>query len=183
LIIDTRAVGQEIQDQVLAAARKGQKQVNRTVRNVAATAQQIRPQLPSMPVVNLAALPTPAQLRERAPEFIAKLPSASQFRVGAEEFAVQFRSVQRQVVDQVRTVATPLAKQAAAALASAGVPAGKVFPALLDQDGAEKAGKPTAKARPNKATPAAKAKPTKPAAGRTSASATAKKSKSTTHVK
>ncbi len=178
---DVRPAARELQDQVLAAAREGQKRVTRTVRNVTATAQQIRPQLPNLSDVHITVvrLPSPAQLRERAPELIgklpkadqlramapdlisrlpsagqlrertpeliarlplpvqirekapeligklpnagqlrdqatarlAKLPSTSQIKVGAEELVVQFRSVQRQVVGQVRDAATPLAKQ------------------------------------------------------------------------
>src|SRR5258708_19369296 len=88
-MIDTRAMGQELQEQVLAAARKGQKRVTNTVKNVRATAQMIRPQLPSMPTIHVIKLPTAeqltelrdkqlSQLRERAPGLIAKLPNAEQ---------------------------------------------------------------------------------------------------------
>src|SRR5260370_31719022 len=88
-MIDTRAMGQELQEQVLAAARKGQKRVTNTVKNVRATAQMIRPQLPSMPAIHVIKLPTAeqltelrdkqlSQLRERAPGLIAKLPNAEQ---------------------------------------------------------------------------------------------------------
>ena len=88
-MIDTRAMGQELQEQVLAAARKGQKRVTTTVKNVRATAQMIRPQLPSMPAINVIKLPSGdqlahfrdrqlSQLREKAPGLIAKLPSAEQ---------------------------------------------------------------------------------------------------------
>ena len=59
-MIDTRAVGQELQDQVLAAARKGHQRVTTTVKNVTATAQMIRPQLPSMPTINTRSSPTPS---------------------------------------------------------------------------------------------------------------------------
>src|ERR1022692_1893966 len=113
---DTRAVGQELQDQVLAAARKGQQRVASTVKNVTATAQLIRPQLPSLPrpTLNPSALPTPAQIRERAPQLVAMLPSTEQLRAGAHEFAGQLLSVQRKVVEQVRSVTTPLAQQAEA---------------------------------------------------------------------
>jgi hypothetical protein len=121
---ETRAIGQEIQDQVLAAARKGQQRVTSTVKTVTATAQQIRPQLPSMPnlprpTLNVSGLPTPAQLRERAPQLAALLPTTEQLRAGAHElranaheFAGQFMSVQRKVVDQVRSASAPLTQQA-----------------------------------------------------------------------
>src|ERR1022692_2933355 len=113
---DTRTVGQEIQDQVLAAARKGQQRVANTVKNVTATAQLIRPQLPSLPrpTLNTSGLPTPAQIREKAPQLVAMLPSTEQLRVGAHEFAGQLLTVQRKVVEHVRSVTTPLAQQAEA---------------------------------------------------------------------
>src|ERR1022692_1552543 len=125
---ETRAIGQEISDQVLAAARKGHQRVTSTVKNVTATAQLIRPQLPSLPsmprpTLNVPRLPTPAQLRERAPQLAAMLPSTEQLRAGAHEFAGQFLSVQRKVVDQVRSVATPLAHQAAAVFTQVSRPA------------------------------------------------------------
>jgi hypothetical protein len=117
---ETRAIGQEIQDQVLAAARKGQQRVTSTVKSVTATAQLIRPQLPSLPsrpslsrpTLNVPGLPTPAQLRERAPQLSAMVPSTEQLRAGAHEFAEQFLSVQRKVIDQVRSASAPLAHQA-----------------------------------------------------------------------
>ena len=87
-MIDTRARGQELQDQILAAARKGQQRVTSTVKNVTATAQMIRPQLP-MPAINVVKLPSAdqlaqlrdkqlSQLRERAPGLIAKFPTTEQ---------------------------------------------------------------------------------------------------------
>src|SRR5262245_19280129 len=88
-MIDTRAKAQELQEQVLAAARKGQRRVTNTVKNVTATAQMIRPQLPSMPAIKTIKLPNAeqltelrdrqlSQLREKAPGLIAKLPNAEQ---------------------------------------------------------------------------------------------------------
>jgi hypothetical protein len=143
-MIDTRAKRQELQDQILAAARKGQQRVNSTVKNVTATAQMIRPQLPGMPPRNLIKLPSAeqfaqlrdkqlSQLREKAPGLIARLPNSEHLRAGANEVADQVRTVrrqvadaqrqvadvQRQVVGQVRAVAGPLAHQAAAAIAQA----------------------------------------------------------------
>jgi hypothetical protein len=156
-MIDTRAVGQELQEQVLAAARKGRRRVTTTARNVTATAQMIRPQLPAMPTIKFK-LPSadqlaklseaqfsqlrervPAligrlrnserltqlterqlgQLREKAPGLLAKLPDADQIKASATDLAEQMQSVQRQVADRVRTVASPLAQQAAAAFAQA----------------------------------------------------------------
>lgn len=134
---DTRAKGQELQDQVLAAARKGQQRVASTVKNVTATAQIIRPQLPSMPRITNIKLPSAehlaqiaekqfSQLRDKAPGLIAKLPNADYLKAGAQEFAVQVRSVQHQVagaqrqfVSQVRSAASPLAQQATVAWSQA----------------------------------------------------------------
>src|SRR5262245_21821006 len=82
---DTRAAGQEFQDQVLAAARRGRQRVTSTAKTVRATANMIRPQLPSMPAVHIG-LPTPAQLREKAPAFIAKLPHPDQLRERAAKY-------------------------------------------------------------------------------------------------
>jgi hypothetical protein len=133
---DYRAAAQDLQGQVLAAARKGQQRVATTVKNVTAAAQQIKPQLANLPkpTLNVSALPGQAQLREKAPALVAKLPTrlpanlptklptADQIRVGATELAEHARSVQRMVVGQVRSVATPIAHQAAARLAQVGVP-------------------------------------------------------------
>jgi len=134
---ETRAVGQELQDHVLAVARKGQQRINNRVKNVKATAQLIRPQLPSLPkptlsvpnlpkpTLNVPSLPTPAQIREKAPHLTAMLPSpeqlrtsahelrtsAHEFRISAHELAGQLLSAQRKMVDQVRSVSTPLMRQ------------------------------------------------------------------------
>lgn len=134
---DYRAAAQDLQGQVLAAARKGQQRVAITVKNVTAAAQQIRPQLANLPkpTLNISALPGQAQLREKAPALVAKLPTrlpanlqtklptAEQIKAGANELADHARSVQRKVVGQVRSVTTPLAHQAAARLAQVGAPA------------------------------------------------------------
>jgi len=120
---DYRAAGQELQSQVLAAARKGQQRVASTVKNVTAAAQHIKPQLASLPkpTLNISALPGQAQLREKAPALVArlpgnlqtKLPTPDQLKAGAQGLADQARHIQRRVLEQVRTVATPLAHQAA----------------------------------------------------------------------
>ena len=101
-MIDTRARGQELQEQILAAARKGQQRVTSTVKNVTATAQMIRPQLPSMPTMNVIKLPKAeefaqlrdkqlSQLRERAPGLIAKLPRSEQLAAITEKQLSQLR--------------------------------------------------------------------------------------------
>jgi hypothetical protein len=161
---DYRAAGQELQGQVLAAARKGQQRVATTVKNVTAAAQQIRPQLASLPrpTLNLSALPGQTQLREKAPALVAKLPgnlqaklptadqlkasadqlkasadqlkaSADQLMAGAEGLVGHARTVQRRVVDQMRTAATPLAHQAAARLSQFGAPAAKPAPSARSE--------------------------------------------------
>lgn len=118
-MIDTRAVGQELQEQVVGAARKGRERVASTVKTVTTTAQHIRPQLANLPRPNLTrpTLPTPAQVRQKAPALAAKLPTPHQLMSGAQELAGHARSVQRIVIEQVRTVTAPLAQQAADRLA------------------------------------------------------------------
>lgn len=182
---DYRAAGQELQGQVLAAARKGQQRVASTVKNVTAAAQQIRPQLASLPrpTLNLSALPGQAQLREKAPALVAKLPSRlqtklptpDQLKAGAEGLVGHARTVQRRVVDQVRTAASPLAQQAAARLSEFGAPAARPAPGVKTQtttrvsevtvaksdkakDDAANGGKSSAKAGGGSATP--KSRPT-----------------------
>src|SRR5260370_23685097 len=112
---DSRAAAQDLQDQVLAAARKGQQRVATTVKNVTAAAQQIRPQLANLPkpTLNISALPGQAHLREKAPALVSKLqtrlpanlptklPSADHINAAATELAEHARSVQRMVVGQV----------------------------------------------------------------------------------
>jgi len=132
---DYRAAGQELQSQVLAAARKGQERVNSTVKTVRAAADQIRPQLANLPKPNL---PSRAQLRERAPQLVTKLPAQlqtqlqtrlpkpEQLRASAEELAGHARSVRRVVIGQVASVAAPLAQQAATRLAQISEPPAKV---------------------------------------------------------
>ena len=175
---DYRATGQELQGQVLAVARKGQQRVATTVKNVTAAAQQIRPQLANLPrpTLNISALPVPSQLREKAPELVAKLqsrlpaklptklPTADEIKSGANEIAGHARSVQRMVVDQVRSVTTPLAHQAAARLAQVGIAAnGEVTTrvsqvTVASEKTAEKA-RETAKTAPKAARTSAPAKP------------------------
>jgi hypothetical protein len=124
---DYRAASQELQGQVLAAARKGQERVTKSVKNVTA---QIRPQLASLPkpkapelVAKLPAkLPTLPTLPARL-QMPSRLPSPDQLRAGAQELAGHARTVRRMVTGQVMSVATPLAHQAAARLAQVGTAA------------------------------------------------------------
>src|SRR5665811_1143135 len=112
-MIDTRAVGQELQDQVLAAARKGHRRVTNTVKNVTATAQMIRPQLPSMPAINPVKLPNAehlaqltdkqvAQLREKAPALIGKIPNAEHFVGLTEKHITEWRELTEKQITEVR---------------------------------------------------------------------------------
>lgn len=140
---DYRAARQELQDQVLAVARKGQQRVTSTVKNVTATAQHIRPQLASLPkpTLNVSALPGHTQLREMGPALVAKLPTSvqtklptpDQLKASAQGLADQARAVQRRVLDQVRTAATPLAHQAAERLSQFSTPATKPAPAVKSE--------------------------------------------------
>ncbi len=136
---DRRAAGQELQSQVLAAARKGQRRMQSTVKNVTSAAQHIRPQLANLPkpTLNLSSVPGQAHLRERAPELATKLhsrlpgtlqsrlPSPDQVKSSAQQFAVHARTLQRNVVGQVRSAAAPLAQQASARFGQVGSPVGK----------------------------------------------------------
>lgn len=86
-MIDTRAIGQELQDQLQAAARKGQQRVTTTARTVAATARMIRPQLPNLPRPTpgtlRSALPTPEQIRSAMPtpeQIRSAMPTPEQIR-------------------------------------------------------------------------------------------------------
>jgi len=124
---DTRSVGQELQEQVLAAARNGRRRVTTTVRNARATAQMIRPQLPTMPPITIK-LPradqlaqlTEAQfnqLREKAPALIAKLPSRERLAELTEQQLSQLREKAPGLLarlpdaDQLRAGATDFAEQ------------------------------------------------------------------------
>jgi hypothetical protein len=86
-MIDTRAIGQELQDQLQAAARKGQQRVTTTARTVVATARMIRPQLPNLPRPTPAtlrsAIPTPEQIRSALPtpeQIRSAMPTPEQIR-------------------------------------------------------------------------------------------------------
>jgi hypothetical protein len=86
-MIDTRAIGQELQDQLQAAARKGQQRVTTTARTVVATARMIRPQLPNLPRPTPATLrsafPTPEQIRSAIPtpeQIRSAIPTPEQIR-------------------------------------------------------------------------------------------------------
>ncbi len=76
---DYRAAGQELQSQVLAAARKGQERVNSTVKTMPAAADQIRPQLANLPKPPLLLAAQPPAARARA-ELVTKLLPAAELQ-------------------------------------------------------------------------------------------------------
>ncbi|HEX9064058.1 MAG TPA: hypothetical protein VF843_03060 [Streptosporangiaceae bacterium] len=129
-MIDTRAVGQELQEQVLAAARKGHRRVTTTMKNVTATAQMIRPQLPALPTIDLShvKLPSPdqlarrterqlTQLRKTAPGLVARIPNAEYLAKLTEKQIDQLRKTAPGLIaklpnpEQFRTGASDLADQ------------------------------------------------------------------------
>ncbi len=92
-MIDTRVVGQEIQDKILDQVRKGQEQVRKSQETMAeafkswtATAQSITPQLP-MPTWT-ARLPKPEELMANAQDFAAQW-LAAQLRTSEQLIAAQ----------------------------------------------------------------------------------------------
>ena len=131
---DHRAAGQELQSQVMAAARKGQQQAQQTVRQLTSAVQQLRPQLAKLPKPTMS-VSGQGQIMQRAPELASKLharlpvqlqsrvPTPDQLKSSAQQFADQARSVQRSVVTQVRSAASPLAQQAASRLSQLASPA------------------------------------------------------------
>lgn len=129
-MIDTRAVGQELQEQVLAAARKGHRRVTTTMKNVTATANMIRPQLPALPTIDLSAvkLPSPdelakrterqlTQLRKTAPGLVARIPNAEYLARLTEKQLDQLRKTAPGLIarlpnpEHLRTGASDLADQ------------------------------------------------------------------------
>ncbi|MGH3405552.1 MAG: hypothetical protein ACRDRJ_24130, partial [Streptosporangiaceae bacterium] len=142
-MIDTRAVGQELQEQLVGAARrgqaaarqaqeqarkaqaqvrKGQEAVTELVRTLSPHAEALRSQLPTikLPSPDLSKLPTP---KLPAPDLsrlptpklpTPKLPSRSELRSGAGEFAGQVLATQRKISEQVTQTAGPLLAQGAA---------------------------------------------------------------------
>jgi hypothetical protein len=129
-MIDTRAVGQELQEQVLAAARKGHRRVTTTMKNVTATAHMIRPQLPALPTIDLSTVKLPSadelakrterqlsQLRKAAPDLVARIPSAEHLTRLTEKQLDQLRKTAPGLMarlpnaEHLRTSASELAGQ------------------------------------------------------------------------
>jgi hypothetical protein len=123
-MIDTRAVAQEIQEQLLAAAHRGQDLVRRG-RHAAATAikagneltKAVRPALPaSARVQSLTALTSPAKLKASAQE-LADQVAATQRTIADKAaeltgpIAEQLAASQRNLADRARQLAGPVAEQ------------------------------------------------------------------------
>jgi hypothetical protein len=71
---DTRAIGQELQEQIMDAVRKSQETVVEAIKTWADTVQSITPSLPAVPAVPFAdKLPNPGELVSSAYDFAEKL--------------------------------------------------------------------------------------------------------------
>ena len=145
----TRSVGQELQEQILATARKGRQRVQATVRTVTATAQAIQPQLPNLPKpqVILHKVPRPTQIREAAPGLLAKVPSSDQFKAGVSELADQLKAAQDKVASRVAQSKVPdrLSSQVRHAAAAANLAAPLAKQAVAEFRHAATAATPLAK--------------------------------------
>jgi ribonuclease R len=129
-MIDTRAVGQELQEQLVGAARKGQEQAKKAqeqarkaqeqvrkgqevvtgvVRTLATTAEALMPQLPTVK------LPSPGSTLSRLPG-ASRLPSADTLRSSAQEIGEQLLAAQRKLTGEVTHAASPLIAQGTAHL-------------------------------------------------------------------
>jgi hypothetical protein len=94
-MIDTRAVAQEVQDQLTAALHKGQEQIRKgresvtvAVRTGNQIAQAVKPSLPKLPAVQVK-LPS-----------LSEIASPDKLRASAHEFASQMLAAQRKLTDQ-----------------------------------------------------------------------------------
>lgn len=119
-MIDTRVVGQELQDKILEQVRKGQEQVRKGQETVAeafrswtATAQSIAPQLSAMSAWT-ARLPRPEDLVTNAQEFAVQLLAAQ--RKSSEQLLAAQRKFAEEALDAVK----PLLALAGAAPVRAG---------------------------------------------------------------
>jgi hypothetical protein len=122
-MIDTRAVVQEVQDQLLAAAHRGQDQMRRSqeqmrksreavadvIRSGNQLAKAVRPSIPTLPrptvhIPSLSTLRDPAKLRELTDHVIATQRSLTDKAVqAASPVADQVIARQRKLADQVVT--------------------------------------------------------------------------------
>jgi hypothetical protein len=120
-MIDTRAVGQELQDlqhQIVGRIRKGQENVADTIKTWAHAAQTVRPQIPALPKTALTdKLRGPEALTSRLPkpeDLAARLPKPEAMVAGVYDLAEQLLAAQRKLASQVTHAAMPLARQGAA---------------------------------------------------------------------
>jgi hypothetical protein len=138
---DTRGVRQELQEQLISAARivqeqgkkaraqarnaevqvrRGQDAVSGVVRTLTDTAEALRPQLPTVRI-KLPSLPSPSRLpgvsriaaSVKRPDGV-KVPSAGALLAGAQETAEHVLAAQRKLADQIAHAAAPLLAQGAA---------------------------------------------------------------------
>ena len=89
---DTRAVGQEVQGQILDAVRKSQETVVEAIKTWADTIQAITPSLPAVPAV----------------PFTDKLPKPGELVASAYDFAEQLLASQRKFAEDVLEATTPV---------------------------------------------------------------------------
>jgi lysophospholipase len=123
-MIDTRAVGQELQDlqhQITGRIRKSQESVTGAIKAWTHAAQAVRPQIPGLPKAETLAarLPKPETLAARLPKpetLAARLPKPETLVTGAYDLAEQFVADQRKLAGQIVHAARPLARQGAAML-------------------------------------------------------------------
>src|SRR5260370_35390368 len=103
-MIDTRVVGQELQEKILGQVTKGQEQVRKGQEPVAeafrswtATAQSIAPQLSAMSAMSA---------------WTARLPRPQDLVTNAQEFAVQLLAAQRKSSEQLLAAQRKFAEEA-----------------------------------------------------------------------
>ncbi len=108
-MIDTRAVAQEVQDQLNAAFQKGQEQIRKgresvtvAVRTGSQIAQAVKPSLPKLPSVQV-----------KVPS-LSELASPDKLRASAHELASQMLAAQRKLTDQALASQRKLTDQALA---------------------------------------------------------------------
>ena len=89
---DTRAMGQEVQEQILDAVRKSQETVVEAIKTWADTVQAITPSLPAVPAV----------------PFVDKLPKPGELVASAYDFAEQLLASQRKFAEDVLEATTPV---------------------------------------------------------------------------
>jgi hypothetical protein len=172
-MIDTRAVGKELQEQLAGAARRGQEQAKRAqeqvrkgqevvtevVKTLTVTAESFRPQLPT---IKLPSLPRPSLPLPP----LNKLPGASTVMTSAQEIADQLVATQRRLTDQVTETAGPWFAQGAARFNQAAqsiLPTGTFGPASQTTNDAKTSG---ATERAGTAGPAGTSETTTTAGGR-----------------